>query len=234
MSNPFRAGDFLRKKEARDKITFLTAYDYSIAKLVDEAGIDCILVGDSLGMVMLGYENTLQVTMEDMLHHTKAVSRGAKSAFIVADMPFMSYHITPEEAVRNAGRFVQEAGAHCVKLEGGREMTDTIRAILRAKIPVIGHLGLTPQSVNVFGGFKVQGRSEDQAKTLLEDAILLQEAGVLAIVLECVPAKLATLISEMAATVRCWSSRICLGCSPTLPRSSQSGMRTFRKRSQEP
>ncbi len=196
MSNPFRAGDFLRKKEARDKITFLTAYDYSIAKLVDEAGIDCILVGDSLGMVMLGYENTLQVTMEDMLHHTKAVSRGAKSAFIVADMPFMSYHITPEEAVRNAGRFVQEAGAHCVKLEGGREMTDTIRAILRAKIPVIGHLGLTPQSVNVFGGFKVQGRSEDQAKTLLEDAILLQEAGVLAIVLECVPAKLATLISE--------------------------------------
>ena len=196
MSNTFRFDDFLEKKKAGEKITVLTAYDYSTAKLLDQAGIDCILVGDSLGMVMLGYENTLQVTMADMLHHTRAVSRGTKSAFIIADMPFLSYHITAEEAVRNAGRFIQEAGAHCVKLEGGKEMVETIKAIIRAQIPVVGHLGLTPQSVNMFGGFKVQGKSEIQAKKLLKDALLLEEAGVLAIVLECVPADLATLISE--------------------------------------
>lgn len=196
MTKPFRFDDFLTKKKAGEKITVLTAYDYSTAKLVDQAGIDCILVGDSLGMVMLGYENTLQVTMEDMLHHTKAVSRGTKSAFVVADMPFLSYHITAEQAVTNAGRFIQEAGAHCVKLEGGKEMVDTIKAIIRAQIPVIGHLGLTPQSVNMFGGYKVQGKSEVQAKKLLKDALLLEEAGVLALVLECVPADLATLISK--------------------------------------
>lgn len=196
MNTIFRFNDFLEKKKAGEKITVLTAYDYSTAKIVDQAGIDCILVGDSLGMVMLGYENTLQVTMEDMLHHTKAVSRGTKSAFVIADMPFLSYHITTEEAVRNAGRFIQEANAHCVKLEGGKEMVDTIKAIIRAQIPVVGHLGLTPQSVNMFGGFKVQGKSEAQAKKLLKDALLLEEAGVLAIVLECVPADLATLISE--------------------------------------
>lgn len=196
MNKTFRAGDFLLKKTAGEKITVLTAYDYSTAKLLDQAGIDCILVGDSLGMVMLGYENTLQVTMDDMIHHTKAVSRGAKSAFVVGDMPFLSYHVNPEEAVRNAGRFIQESGAHCVKLEGGREMIEPIKSIIRAQIPVMGHLGLTPQSVNMYGGFKVQGKSELQARKLIEDALLLEEAGVLAIVLECVPAKLAELVSK--------------------------------------
>lgn len=196
MKKIYRSNDLLLSKRNKEKITVLTAYDYSTAKILDEAGVECILVGDSLGMVMLGYENTLQVTMEDMLHHMKAVSRGAKSAFLIADMPFMSYHITTEDAIRNAGRFVQEGGAHCVKLEGGREMVDTIKGILRAKIPVIGHLGLTPQSVNVFGGFKVQGKSEKQAQDLLDDALALEAAGVSAIVLECVPAKLAKIISD--------------------------------------
>lgn len=196
MNKLFRSVDFLSRKQAGEKISVLTAYDYTTAKILDQAGIDCIIVGDSLGMVILGYENTLQVTMEDMLHHTKAVSRGTKSAFIIADMPFLSYQISVEDAVRNAGRFIQESGAHCVKLEGGSEMIEPIKAIIRAQIPVMGHIGLTPQSVNVFGGFKVQGKSELHAKRLLEDAFLLEEAGVLAIVLECVPAKLATLISE--------------------------------------
>ncbi len=153
-------------------------------------------MGDSLGMVMLGYEDTLSVTMEDMLHHTKAVARGVNKAFVIGDMPFMSYHISIEESVRNAGRFIKEAGADAIKLEGGADVIDKVRAIVKAQIPVVGHLGLTPQSVNMFGGFKVQGKSEAQAKKLIEEALLLQEAGCCAIVLECVPEKLAKIVSE--------------------------------------
>ena len=186
-------GDMKQKKE---KITVLTAYDYSMAKLLEEAGVECLLVGDSLGMTMLGYEDTLAVTMDDMIHHTKAVRRGVKDAMVVADMPFLSYHISDEEAVRNAGRFIKEAGAHAVKLEGGFAVKSRVEAILSAQIPVMGHIGLTPQSVNVFGGFKVQGKSEEQAKKLIEEAKLLESLGCFAIVLECVPEKLATLISE--------------------------------------
>jgi 3-methyl-2-oxobutanoate hydroxymethyltransferase len=187
---------FQESKKNNEKITMLTAYDYTTAKLLDEAGIDTILVGDSLGMTMLGYDTTLEVTMDDMIHHTKAVTRGTKRALVVGDMPFLSYHISIEETIRNAGRFIKEAGAHAVKLEGGKEMVDKIKALVAAKIPVVGHLGLTPQSVNMMGGFKVQGKSEEAARAILEDALLLEEAGCFAIVLECVPAKLATLISE--------------------------------------
>ncbi len=192
----FTVSSFIGFKDEGKKISMLTAYDYSTAKLLDEAGVDTILVGDSLGMVMLGYEDTLSVTMEDMLHHTRAVSRGVKNAFVIGDMPFMSYHITVEEAVRNAGRFIKESGADAVKLEGGEDVVDKIRAIVKAQIPVVGHLGLTPQSVNMFGGFKVQGKSEAQAKKLIDEAFLLQEAGCCAIVLECVPEKLAKIVSE--------------------------------------
>lgn len=187
---------FLNHKMNHEKITVLTAYDYSMASLLDEAGIECLLVGDSLGMTMLGYEDTLAVTMEDMIHHTKAVKRGAKSAMVVADMPFMSYHVSDEEAVRNAARFIKEAGAHAIKLEGGFNVKTRIEAIIAAQIPVMGHLGLTPQSVNAFGGFKVQGKSEAQAKKLIEEAKLLESLGCFAIVLECIPAKLAQLISS--------------------------------------
>lgn len=183
-------------KDNGKKITMLTAYDYSMAKLIDEAGINMILVGDSLGMVMLGYEDTLSVTMEDMIHHTRAVARGAKDAFVVADMPFMSYQTSVYDAVYNAGRLMKEGRAQAVKLEGGREMAEQIRAITKASIPVVGHLGLTPQSLNAFGGFKVQGKSEEAARKLLEDAKIIEEAGAVAIVLECVPAKLAELISK--------------------------------------
>lgn len=186
---------FLKAKAEGEKIAMLTAYDYSTAMLMDEAGVDSLLVGDSLGMVMLGYENTLQVTMDDMIHHTKAVARGSKRALVVADMPFLSYHISVEESVRNAGRFIQ-AGATAVKLEGARNVLPHIEAILAAQIPVIGHLGLTPQSVHMMGGFKVQGKSEEAAKKLIEDALLLEKTGVFAIVLECVPAPLASLISK--------------------------------------
>lgn len=185
-----------RLKEEGTRISVLTAYDYSTAKILDEAGVEVLLIGDSLGMVMLGYDSTLPVTMEDMLHHTKAVARGTSNALVVADMPFLSYHISVEESVRNAGRFLQEAGAQAVKLEGGQEMLEPIRAILRAGIPVMGHLGLTPQQVNVMGGFKVQGRSAEQASKILEDALALEQAGVFAVVLECVPAPLAKLVSE--------------------------------------
>jgi len=184
------------RKTKGEKITMLTAYDYSLAGMVDQAGIDMILVGDSLGNVILGYENTLSVTMEDMIHHTKAVVRAAKNAMVVGDMPFLSYHISIPEAVRNAGRFVQEAGAHSVKLEGGVERVDTIKAILDAQIPVVGHIGLTPQSVNQFGGFKVQGKDVETAKKLIRDAKALDAAGVCSVVLECVPTALARKISE--------------------------------------
>ena len=187
---------FQERKNNGSKITVLTAYDFSMARILDDAGVDCILVGDSLGMTMLGYEDTLSVTMEDMIHHTKAVKRGVKNAMVVADMPFLSYHISVEEAVRNAGRFIKEAGAHAVKLEGGYAVKSKIEAILEAQIPVMGHLGLTPQSLNVFGGFKVQGKSEEQAKKLIEEAKLLESLGCFAIVLECVPEKLARLVTE--------------------------------------
>lgn len=186
----------LEQKRNGDKITMLTAYDYSTAKLIDEAGINSILVGDSLGMVMLGYEDTLSVTMEDMIHHTRAVARGAKNALIVADMPFMSYQTSVYDAVVNAGRLIKEGRAHAVKLEGGATVCEQIRAIVDASIPVVAHLGLTPQSVNAFGGFKVQGKTEDDAKKLLEDAKAIEKAGAFAVVLECVPARLAKLITQ--------------------------------------
>lgn len=183
------------KRLKQERISMLTAYDYSTAMLVDEAGIDMILVGDSLGMVFLGYENTLSVTMDEMIHHTKAVVRGTRNAMVVGDMPFLSYHISVQEAVRNAGRFIQEAGAQAVKLEGGQERIATVKAILDAQIPVMGHIGLTPQSVNAFGGFKVQGKDLETANKLIQDAKALDAAGVFAIVLEGVPAKLAQRIT---------------------------------------
>jgi 3-methyl-2-oxobutanoate hydroxymethyltransferase len=187
---------FRQKKQRGELITMLTAYDYMTATAVDQAGIDCILVGDSLGMVVLGYPNTLPVTMEDMLHHCKAVARGAHTALLVGDMPFMSYQISVEEAVRNAGRFLQEAGMEAVKLEGGRERANAIRQMVAAGIPVMGHIGLTPQSVAQFGGFVPQGKTAAAAKRLVEDAQILQDAGCFSVVLESVPAQLAELISK--------------------------------------
>jgi 3-methyl-2-oxobutanoate hydroxymethyltransferase len=185
-----------QKKERGEPITMLTAYDYPTALAMDQAGVDAILVGDSLGMVVLGYENTLPVTMEDMLHHSRAVSRGAKFALLIGDMPFMSYQASIEDAVRNAGRFLQQAGMDAVKLEGGRERADAVRAIVGAGIPVMGHLGLTPQSVHQLGGFRPQGKTASAAKRLLEDALLLEEAGCFSLVLESVPARLAELVSQ--------------------------------------
>lgn len=186
----------LEQKNRKDKITMLTAYDYSTAKLIDEAGVNSILVGDSLGMVMLGYEDTLSVTMEDMIHHTAAVARGCKNALIVADMPFMSYQTSVYDAVCNAGRLMKEGRAHAVKLEGGVKMCPQIKAIAESSIPVVAHIGLTPQSLNVFGGYKVQGRDEETARQLIRDAKAVEEAGAFAVVLECVPDKLAGLITE--------------------------------------
>lgn len=187
---------FKQKKASGSPISMLTAYDYPTALAMDKAGVDSILVGDSLGMVVLGYETTLPVTMDDMLHHCKAVARGAKAPLLIGDMPFMSYQISAQEAVRNAGRFLQEAGMDAVKLEGGSERLETIRGIVGAGIPVMGHLGLTPQSVHQFGGFRAQGKSASAAKHLLDDAHLLQEAGCFSLVLEAVPAKLAAYISQ--------------------------------------
>lgn len=187
---------FRLKKQRGEKITMLTAYDYPTALAVDRAGIDSILVGDSLGMVVLGYENTLPVTMADMLHHCKAVARGSDSALLIGDMPFMSYQADANDAVRNAGRFLQEAGMDAVKLEGGKERLPAIKAIINAGIPVLGHLGLTPQSVNQLGGFRAQGKTAASAQKLIEDALLLQEAGCFGIVLESVPARLAAYVSE--------------------------------------
>ena len=184
------------KKRRGEPITMMTAYDYPSAVAVDRAEIDVILVGDSLGMVVLGYETTLPVTMEDMLHHAKAVARGAKYPLLVGDMPFMSYQVSVEEAVRNAGRFLQEAGMDAVKLEGGRERAETIHAIVSAGIPVMGHIGLTPQSVHQLGGFRAQGKTAQAAKRLVEDALILQDAGCFSLVLESVPAQLAQLITE--------------------------------------
>ncbi len=187
---------FKKAKEEGRKLTMLTAYDYSTASHIDKAGVDSILVGDSLGNVMLGYEDTISVTMEDMIHHGAAVARGAKNALVVIDMPFMSYQTSVYDAVVNAGRLMKEGRAGAVKLEGGREVVPQIKAIVAAGIPVVAHLGLTPQSVNALGGYKVQGKTEEAAKKLMEDSLAVEEAGAFALVLECVPAKLAELISK--------------------------------------
>lgn len=183
-------------KQKGEKITMLTAYDYSTAKIVDGSGIPLILVGDSLGMVILGYESTIPVTMEEMLHHTKAVVRGAKQAMVVGDMPFMTYHVSVEDALRNAARFIQEAGAQAVKLEGGVNVAEKVKKIVECGIPVMGHIGLTPQSIHQLGGFKIQGKSPEAAAKLLKDAKALDEAGAFAVVLETVPAPLAALITR--------------------------------------
>lgn len=188
--------DFKKAKENNERISMLTAYDYSSAKLIDEAGIDAILIGDSLGMVSLGYEDTLSVTMEDMIHHTKAVARATKNALVVADLPFMSYQTSVYDAVYNAGRLIKEGRAHAVKLEGGIEMYDRIEAIVKSSIPVMAHIGLTPQSINALGGFKVQGKDEKAAKALIEAAKAVEKAGAFAVVLECVPAKLAEIVTK--------------------------------------
>jgi 3-methyl-2-oxobutanoate hydroxymethyltransferase len=190
---------FRQRKERGEPITMLTAYDYATALAADRAGIDSVLVGDSLGMVVLGYENTLSVTMEDMLHHCKAVARGAKIPLLIGDMPFMSYQVSTQEAVRNAGRFLAEGGMDTVKLEGGREVASTVEAIVTAGIPVVGHIGLTPQSIHKLGGYKAQGRTAAAARRLIEDALILEDAGCFAIVLEAVPDRVAELISQKLA-----------------------------------
>ncbi len=183
-------------KTKKENIPMLTAYDYSTAKLVDEAGVPLILVGDSLGMVMLGYESTIPVTMDEMIHHTKAVVRGTKRALVVGDMPFMTYHTNISDTLRNAARFIQEAGAQAVKLEGGLTVAETVRRIVECGIPVMGHIGLTPQSINQLGGYKTQGKTPEAAARLLQDAQALEQAGAFAIVLELVPAPLAKLITQ--------------------------------------
>ncbi|AEB06958.1 ketopantoate hydroxymethyltransferase [Coriobacterium glomerans PW2] len=204
---------FQQAKDEGRKLAMLTAYDYSTARLMDASGIDAILVGDSLGMTMLGYGDTLSVTMEDMVHHTRAVSRGVSDALVVGDMPYLSYHLSVEQAVENAGRLIKEGGAQAIKLEGGARFAAEIRAIVRASIPVMGHLGLTPQSVNAFGGFKVQGRSEAAAQQILDDARELERAGVFAIVLECIPAALAEVVSKSLSipTIGIGSGPLCDG-----------------------
>ena len=187
---------FQQAKEEGKKLTMLTAYDYSTAKLIDEAGVNSILVGDSLGNVVLGYEDTIPVTMEDMIHHGAAVSRGTKNALLIIDMPFMSYQVSVEDALKNAGRLMKEAGADAVKLEGGVRVAPQIKAITEAGIPVCAHVGMTPQSVNAFGGFKVQGKTEEAAREIIKDAKAVEEAGAFAVVLECVPASLTKYITE--------------------------------------
>ncbi len=187
---------FREKKARGEPISVLTGYDYATALALDRAGIDAILVGDSLGMVVLGYETTLPVTMEEMLHHCRAVARGARHALLIGDMPFLSYQVSVEEAVRNAGRFLQEAGMDAVKLEGGRERLAAVQAIVGAGIPVMGHLGLTPQSVHQMGGFRAQGKTSEAARRIVEDGLSLQQAGCFSLVLESVPARLARFMSE--------------------------------------
>ena len=187
---------FKQAKNEGKKLSMLTAYDYSMAKIIDASGINGILIGDSLGMVIKGDEDTLAVTIDEIIYHTKAVKKGAKNALIVSDMPFLSYHVSIEQAVSNAGRLVKEGGANAVKLEGGANVVAQVKAIVDAQIPVMGHIGLTPQSVNAFGGFKVQGKSELAAKQLIEDAVLLEKAGAFSIVLEGIPEKVAELITN--------------------------------------
>lgn len=188
--------DIALMKQQQDKITVLTAYDYPFAKLVDEAGIDMILVGDSVGSVFSGYDNTLPVTLDEMLYHTKAVIRGSQQALIITDMPFMSYQIDERDARQNAGRLIKEGGAQAVKLEGGEHMAATIRAIVDIDIPVVGHIGLTPQSIHRMGGFRVQGREEEQARKILADAKAVEDAGAFALVLEGIPCDLAKKVTE--------------------------------------
>ncbi|HEU5179524.1 MAG TPA: 3-methyl-2-oxobutanoate hydroxymethyltransferase [Candidatus Polarisedimenticolia bacterium] len=193
---PVTVPDLLKMKQRGERIAMLTAYDFPMARAVDAAGADILLVGDSLGMVVLGYDSTLPVTMAEMLHHTRAVARGTSRGLVVADMPYLSYHLGLEESVRNAGRFIQEAGAKAVKVEGGRKRAGVIRAIRDAEIPVMGHVGLTPQSVHDFGGFKLQGKSAEAAAAILEDALAVEDAGAFSIVLEGIPAELAAMITE--------------------------------------
>lgn len=187
---------FQQMKKKGQKIAVLTAYDYPTARFLDEAGVDCLLVGDSLGMVVLGYDSTVPVTMADMIHHTRAVARGARRALVVADLPFMSYQVSAEEALRNAGRLLQEGGARAVKLEGGAEVAPTVRRLVQAGIPVMGHVGFTPQSVHALGGYRVQGKTEAAARRLVEDAVSLAEAGAFAVVLEMVPQQVARWVTE--------------------------------------
>jgi 3-methyl-2-oxobutanoate hydroxymethyltransferase len=188
--------DLLKKKREEKKITMLTAYDYPFARIVDEAGIDAIIVGDSVGMVVQGLENTLPVTMDEMIYHTKIVSRAVKNAMVIGDLPFMSYQVGAEEAVRNAGRFLKEAGASAVKLEGGAEVAEHIRAMTKSDIPVMAHIGLTPQSIHRMGGYKIQGKTEESAKRLLEEAHIVEDAGAFSLLLEAIPAGLAKKITE--------------------------------------
>lgn len=203
----------LMSRKGGAPVSMLTAYDYHTARIIDEAGVDMVLVGDSLGNVMLGYENTLAVTVEDMIHHGRAVCRGVSEAFVVVDMPFMSYQASVEDAVRNAGRIMKETNCQAVKLEGGRVYADRIRAIVNAGIPVVGHVGLTPQSVNAMGGYKVQGRSVEDAERILDDAKAVEEAGAFAITLECVPEELARMITEQsqALTIGIGAGNACDG-----------------------
>jgi 3-methyl-2-oxobutanoate hydroxymethyltransferase len=196
MNKKFTVSSFREFKEKGKKISMLTAYDYPTAKILDESGVHAILVGDSVGTVVLGYEETIKVTMEDMIHHIKAVARATKRAFLVGDLPFLSYHTGINESVKNAGRLVQEGGCKAVKLEGGEEVVEDVKAIINAGIPVMGHLGYTPQSINIFGGHKSQGKTFEVAKKIYQDALVLQEAGVFSIVLECVPYKLASFITK--------------------------------------
>lgn len=191
-----RSGHFLKMKQNDEKIVMLTAYDYPSAKLAGQAGVDMILVGDSLGMVVLGYESTIPVTVDDMIHHTKAVKRGAPDTFVVTDMPFMSYHSSLEETMKNAAKIIQTGNADALKLEGADEVLEKISALTKAGVPIIAHLGLTPQSVGVLGGYKVQGKSAESAKKLIEDAKKCEEAGAIALVLECVPHQVAKLVTE--------------------------------------
>lgn len=200
-------------KQKGERISMLTAYDYATAKLIDEAGIPMVLVGDSLGMVVLGYDSTIPVTMDEMIHHTKAVVRGTSKALVVGDMPFMTYQVCIEDALRNAARFIQEAGAQAVKLEGGEVMAETVKRIVAAGIPVMGHIGLTPQSINQLGGFKVIGKTPETALRLLNDARALDDAGVFAIVLECVPEGLSRIITEKVGvpTIGIGAGKFCDG-----------------------
>jgi 3-methyl-2-oxobutanoate hydroxymethyltransferase len=200
-------------KQKKEKIAMITAYDYPTAQLVDEAGSETILVGDSLGMVVLGYKDTLSVTLDDMIHHGKAVVRGSERAFVIIDMPFLTYEISAEEALRNAGRVIQQTGAQGVKVEGGTEIAAAVKSITEAGIPVVGHLGLTPQSVGQLGGFKVQGKTPAVARKIIEDALALEEAGAFMVVLECIPWQLAEIVTEKVSipTIGIGAGKYCDG-----------------------